>query len=400
MTLNQTRSPAGGMVPVAYSVDRLGVLEDAVDQLVEVPVERLDEAGLRAELATIEKVRRRLQARAARATSTLTGLVRRQADDGTPGSRREAQRATQQTHTQLMDELDWTPTEVKDAERLGRQLARTGPLSDATDAGEVPPKNAKTLSRLLSRIEPDVREAAEQRLLEAAKTQTPGVFADTCRQVLAELDPDEAERAEHARHQRRFGSVTTTADGMTRIYAELCGVDGALVNKAVDAFRRPDAPGEHRRPPQATADAIVAMARAALEGGTPATNRGVRPHVVCTVPIQSLIDGNGPVDLDGTTLPLDAIRHLLDGAGWSFVVTAAHGTPIAVSKESGTVPVGLWRALQLRDQTCIADGCDIPAAWCDVMHLDTPHRHGGPLTLDNTGLGCRHHHRAYDHGRL
>ncbi|MDX1659768.1 MAG: hypothetical protein R3343_13175, partial [Nitriliruptorales bacterium] len=47
-----------------------------------------------------------------------------------------------------------------------------------------------------------------------------------------------------------------------------------------------------------------------------------------------------------------------------------------------------------------ADGCDIPAAWCDVMHLDTPHRHGGPLTLDNTGLGCRHHHRAYDHGRL
>ncbi|MDX1621105.1 MAG: DUF222 domain-containing protein, partial [Nitriliruptorales bacterium] len=223
MTSNQTRIPAPDSVPVAHPIDRLAVLSDAVDRLVEVPVDRLDEAGLRAELAVIEKIRRRLQARAARATAALTSLVRRQADDGTPGSRREGQRAARRVRDELADQLDWTPTDAKDAERLGNQLARRGPLSDATEAGEVPPKNAKTLGRLLSRIDPDVREAAEQRLLEAAKTQSPGVFADTCRTVLAELDPDEAERAEHARHQRRIGSVTTTADGMTRLYAELCG---------------------------------------------------------------------------------------------------------------------------------------------------------------------------------
>ncbi|MDX1622079.1 MAG: HNH endonuclease signature motif containing protein, partial [Nitriliruptorales bacterium] len=100
------------------------------------------------------------------------------------------------------------------------------------------------------------------------------------------------------------------------------------------------------------------------------------------------------------TLPIDAIRHLLDGAGWRFVVTGAHGQPITVSKESGAVPVGLWRALQLRDPTCIHHNCHIPARWCDVMHLEVPDRHGGPLNPANTALGCREHHRAYDQGDL
>ncbi|MDX1620576.1 MAG: DUF222 domain-containing protein, partial [Nitriliruptorales bacterium] len=251
MTSNPPREPAGDTVPVAHAMGRLERLADALDVLVALPVERLDERGLRVELRTIEVARRRLEARAARAASALTRHHTRAVEEATdPRERREAQREARERHEQLMDELDWTPTEVKDAERLGRQLQRRGPLAAATEAGQIPPKNAKTLGRLLSRLDPDTRDEAEARLLEAARSQTPGVFQESCRRVLAELDPDEAAEAEARRHGRRTASVTDTADGMKRLYAELCGVDGAIVDRAIDAHRRPDAPGEFRRPEQ------------------------------------------------------------------------------------------------------------------------------------------------------
>lgn len=109
-----------------------------------------------------------------------------------------------------------------------------------------------------------------------------------------------------------------------------------------------------------------------------------------------LLTRAGMVDIDGKPVPLDAIRHLMDDAGWSFVVTEAHRKPLAVTGESRTVPAGLWRALTIRDGGCIVEGCDHKADWCDVMHLVDAHRDGGRLSLDNSALGCRSHHRAYD----
>ena len=35
---------------------------------------------------------------------------------------------------------------------------------------------------------------------------------------------------------------------MTRLYSELATLDGALVTRAIDTYRRMDVPGEHRRP--------------------------------------------------------------------------------------------------------------------------------------------------------
>ena len=49
------------------------------------------------------------------------------------------------------------------------------------------------------------------------------------------------------------------------------------------------------------------------------------------------------------------------------------------------------KALLIRDQTCRAEGCDIPGTWCDAHHLDPWHT-GGPTDLDNGVLLCSHHH--------
>jgi len=81
-------------------------------------------------------------------------------------------------------------------------------------------------------------------------------------------------------------------------------------------------------------------------------------------------------------------------------ITIGDDLPVAVTSETRNVPVGLFKALALRDGGCIHQSCDMPPWWCQVMHLDTPHRRGGRLRADSGALGCHHHHSMYDAGRL
>jgi hypothetical protein len=54
------------------------------------------------------------------------------------------------------------------------------------------------------------------------------------------------------------------------------------------------------------------------------------------------------------------------------------------------------KALRLRDKRCRAEGCTIPATWCEAHHL-VPWQLGGVTDLDNGILLCsHHHHRAHD----
>jgi hypothetical protein len=70
---------------------------------------------------------------------------------------------------------------------------------------------------------------------------------------------------------------------------------------------------------------------------------------------------------------------------------------VEASEAVRSVPAGVHRAILARDGArCIADGCDVPAGWCDVMHLKVPYRLGGRLTIDTAGFGCRYHHDKLD----
>jgi len=55
------------------------------------------------------------------------------------------------------------------------------------------------------------------------------------------------------------------------------------------------------------------------------------------------------------------------------------------------------RALALRDGECRAEGCHIPAPWCEAHHAGTPWAAGGRTDLADGLLLCsHHHHRAHD----
>jgi hypothetical protein len=127
----------------------------------------------------------------------------------------------------------------------------------------------------------------------------------------------------------------------------------------------------------------------------------VRPHALVLVPVPAAGSGEppGPVEAAWTgPLPWGEVRRHLADAVVSRVLIDADSLPLEASVAVRTVPAGLWKFLLVRDRVCIADGCTVPAAWCDVMHLDETFATGGKLSPDNSGLGCSRHHLAYDRG--
>ena len=53
--------------------------------------------------------------------------------------------------------------------------------------------------------------------------------------------------------------------------------------------------------------------------------------------------------------------------------------------------------MRLRDRACRAEGCSIPAAWCEAHHAADPWSSGGRTDLTDGVLLCaHHHHRAHD----
>ncbi len=58
---------------------------------------------------------------------------------------------------------------------------------------------------------------------------------------------------------------------------------------------------------------------------------------------------------------------------------------------------GQRKAMVIRDRECRAEGCSIPAAWCEADHWGKPWAKGGRTDLADGVLLCSwHHHRADD----
>lgn len=378
-------------------------LDAAVDAVVAVGVDALSEDRIVGELEVIERLSRRVDARRCELADALARRRTRRAREADPGDDRSVLRARRDTERELAGRLGVRQGQVKKAVDTGRSL-RTEPATQAAFArGDISREHVEVLDSVLRYLLGEVRRQAEAQLVEAAKVHDPRELGTIARDLLAQLDPAAAVADEDRRHGNRRATVSQAPDGSTQLFGRWATVDGAIIARAVDAFRRPDRPGGPcRTPEQATADAIVEVCRAALDGTGAPTDHGVRPHVVATVPLDVLTSGEptATVDLDGHPIAWEQVRHLLDDAGWSFVLTDHRGLPVAVTDEVRTVPAGPWRALTLRDGGCIADGCDREPQWCDVMHLDVPFAAGGRLTPATAALGCRTHHRAYDSHRL
>jgi hypothetical protein len=237
-------------------------------------------------------------------------------------------------------------------------------------------------------------------------------------------DPD----LDRDRNRARF---STFDEGLTRLTADLVGVEGLQVRQLVedhadrlfhqlknDATRTADLP----MPGRAT---LLALALAELVRRGSVVDRDTTAGPV--VDITLIVEATKPklVDLSDSSVdgldPYDPYRStdwmgnaLQDHCGAAHTrddhpihpATAAHllcdpvittlivdslGVSLDMGREIRLANRRQRRALAKRDGGCIFPGCDAPTGWCDAHHVIW-WANDGPTDIFNLALLCRYHH--------
>jgi hypothetical protein len=105
----------------------------------------------------------------------------------------------------------------------------------------------------------------------------------------------------------------------------------------------------------------------------------------------------GSARLDsGARLSPGEARRLACAAGLIPAVLGTASVPLDLGRETRLHTTGQARALSAAYQTCAAEGCQRPFAWCDIHHRH-PWSQGGTTDLTNAVPLCGwHHHRIHD----
>jgi hypothetical protein len=124
---------------------------------------------------------------------------------------------------------------------------------------------------------------------------------------------------------------------------------------------------------------------------------GTTTTVVVTIDQHALTQELATAGLTtGTPITAGEARRLACGAGILPAVLDGKSQPLDLGRTKRLFTPGQHRALAVRDRECRAQGCDIPAAWCEAHHLE-PWSRGGRTNLKDGALLCSfHHHRAHD----
>ena len=233
---------------------------------------------------------------------------------------------------------------------------------------------------------------------------------------------------EHAQHQSIVAPTPSADPANAQAPAESAPVDP---DPAVGPAPHPsNAPGSSEAPdpsdsPDAeeterasAADALVAVAMAALSAG-PADSSGDDRHLVVVHVDADILTAAETTPTVPTVMPTstqddgasglcriengpglsrsEVLRISCDSALVTLIDSAVPGEQLRLGRKTRKISPALRRALRFRDGGCQFPGCH------RVSHLDAHHvRHwvdGGPTDLDNLVLLCRRHHVAiHDEG--
>ena len=161
------------------------------------------------------------------------------------------------------------------------------------------------------------------------------------------------------------------------------GDTGETVEPGADGRRAP----YERRLGEAFCSLLESLdpSRLPLHGGDATT-------VVITMDLKALVEGLGSASLaDGSRITAGEARRLACTANLVPAVLGTRSVPLDLGHATRLFSPGQRKALAIRDRECRANGCSIPATWCEAHHL-RPWSAGGKTDLDNGLLLCSHHH--------
>ena len=284
----------------------------------------------------------------------------------------------------------------------------------------------------------DILAKAEVHLIEQAADFGPKELKRLGARILDVVAPEFAEEANRRSleaqeaHARRHTTLTTQAlgDGTTLIKARVPDQVAVRLVTHLEAFTNPrrahlanggaegaedsgcgalaaagyGADGEKLPYPMRLGNAFCSLLES-LDPKRLPLHGGDATRIVVTIPVDQLTSGLGAGTLpDGTRMTVGEVRRLACTAG---IVPAVLGTDSHVLDLGRTVRLhnGPQRtAMGIRDKHCRADGCRIPATWCEAHHL-VPWSEGGVTSADAGVLLCAFHHHLihdprYHHTRL
>lgn len=307
---------------------------------------------------------------------------------------------------------------VRRRQALAKALdARWTQVGAALATGDVNAAQARVIAEALDALPKDLdaalREKAETHLVAEAGQWGPQELARLGARVLEAVAPEQADEAEYQTllaQERRNCAATKLSfhargDGSTDIKARVPDHVANRLKSALDGYTSPRSKklGEvdglplSRRRGIAFCALLENLPTSGLprKGGTATVVSVVVDWVTLRCDVG---DAGVATTSTGDTMTAGEARRMACQAGIMPFVMSGKSVIHDQGRAKRLFSDGLRAALNLLHPECAAEGCDIPATWCEAHHK-TPWSQGGKTRLEDGTLLCPfHHHRAHDPG--
>lgn len=263
---------------------------------------------------------------------------------------------------------------------------------------------------------------AEATLVGYCDTFGPVELRRLARRILDVVAPGvaEAEEAERLEAEERRAAETASikskdqGDGTSRFWGVLPTAAWKRLEHYLQAISAPRVrvareAGERLVRHRAYAEAFIALLEL-LDPDRLPEHGGDATTVMVTITLDQLLTELATAGMtaghtgEGEFISAEEARRLACQASIIPVVLGGKGEVLDLGRSRRLFSRAQRKALRLRDKECRAEGCTMPAAWCEAHHL-TPWSRGGRTDLADGVLLCsRHHHlihdRTHGHTRL
>jgi hypothetical protein len=301
----------------------------------------------------------------------------------------------------LIEEQHLAPNDAGRRMWIARRLPAHPELTEALVTGDINHEHVHLILGCLAKLPADWRDAAEAELLTFAREHDPGMLAALCRELRVRTGADEdAEAAAQHKYDSRFLTITDTFEGTARIDGMLDPESAATLRAALAPLIVPTV-DDSRTSGQRHADALIDLARLALDFGGLPDHCGERPHVIVTIPYNELRDGLasgqvGNAKINGQSVTPATARMIACDANIIPAVLSGRSEILDLGRSQRHWNTAQRRARRLADQGCTWPGCQAPLERCRIHHLDY-WANGGHTNLTNGTHICQFHHWLVHH---
>jgi hypothetical protein len=318
-------------------------------------------------------------------------------------------------------------------QRLGDDVSARYPLLlEGLRDGRVSVRQGEAITHALgalgAEVSGDIKVEAEARMVAFAAEFDGTELRRLGAAILEMIDPDTFEDHERQRledelrkaHEATRLNLRQRGDGTTRISGVIPDSLAARLKTCLSAFSSPrhdtatnntgsaaatepvedsryldPVTGKRLPGDRVLGEAFCAFIEAADPNRMPMQG-GAATSIIVTMDLEKLRAGIGAGTMAGERIPASEVRRLACQAGIIPAVLGGKSEVLDLGRTRRLHSPAQRKAIAIRHQTCIVQGCTVPVEQCEIHHR-RPWSQGGNTDLDDGVPGCpRHHHLFHD----